>query len=265
MGVTRDADAEHRADGAEPAERFVLEFSAHSGRLASLRRDFEDWLVSLDTHEDDVYDLVVAVNEAASNAVEHAYPPGGAGQIRVEAVVTPDGSVVAVVSDNGRWRVPPAALSSRGRGLLLMRENVDEVLIDRGEDGTTVSLRLTPRSKRSVVAFPARHGPRGYEVLVENREGWVQVTLRGNVPAPAETTLRRSLLTAARGGSVPIVVDLCPLGAEIDGVATTLTAVAEAAAAAGNKVVVLAAPDSPAWDALTTAGVQHVVDIVAHH
>jgi anti-sigma regulatory factor (Ser/Thr protein kinase) len=263
--MTPDADAEHRTDWVEPTERFVLEFPAQSGRLAGLRRSFEDWLLATGVAEDDAYDLVVAVNEAASNAVEHAYPRDGEdGQVCVNAVVAHDGAVVVVVSDSGRWRVPPAALSSRGRGLLLMRENVDEVLIDRGESGTTVSLCLTPRASRTVIAFPARRDPRGYEVLVENRKGWVQVTLRGNVPASAEATLRRSLLTAARGGSVPIVVDIVDLGAQIDGVTSAVHEVAEAASAAGNRIMVLVAPDSPAMAALSEAGVPRVADVVPH-
>jgi len=264
--MTHGADAEHRADVSdEPSGGFVLDFPAHSGRLAGLRRDLETWLCAEGLSEDDVYDLVVAVNEAASNAVEHAYPPDReTGWVKARAHIAPDGAVVAVVSDNGRWRVPPAAMSSRGRGLLLMRENVDEVLIDRGAGGTTVRLRLVPRSEHSVVQFPARRGPRGYEVLVENREGWVQVTLHGDVPVSAEAALRRSLLTAARGGAVPIVVDVGALGTEIGGITTTLAAVAEAAAAAGNRVVVHAAPNSRVWDALTTAGVHHLADVVPH-
>ncbi|NUT48522.1 MAG: ATP-binding protein, partial [Saccharothrix sp.] len=104
------------------------EFPAQPGRLAELRARLDAWLAAEGLSEDDRYDLLLAVNEAASNAVEHAYGPGQHGSVHIDADARPDGSVRVAITDHGGWRVPPPTLSARGRGLLLMRENVDEVL-----------------------------------------------------------------------------------------------------------------------------------------
>ncbi|MBM7813892.1 ATP-binding protein [Saccharothrix algeriensis] len=236
------------------------EFPAEAGRLAVVRARLDRWLSASGLSEDDRYDLVIAVNEAVSNAVEHAYPDGEPGVVRVEAEARPDGSIRVVVADDGRWRVPPVELSDRGRGLLLMRENVDEVQVERAADGTRVTLVLG-----------ARHTTRGTyrdpsfdQVLVSVRRGWVEVVVVGDVPARAGPAVRRRILTAARGGSVPIVVDLRRLGARNDGLVRSLHAIAEAAAAAGNRVVVRAPADGAAHAALVAAGVDQVVDLVAH-
>jgi len=59
------------------------------------------------------------------------------------------GDVVRVeIGDGGRWRSQRAFNGSRGRGLLLMRECVDEVRLARSPAGTTVVLRLRLGSGR---------------------------------------------------------------------------------------------------------------------
>ena len=241
-------------------ERFTLDFRTHSNSLADMRRSFDSWLVAAGVDDDVAYDLLLAVNEAVSNSVEHAYPPDVDGRVLVSADLGVDGAVCAVVSDDGRWRVPPAALSGRGRGLLLMRENVDQVVVDRTSGGTTVSLCRSPRTRRSEALDDRQDG---HEVLVEELDTGVRVTVRGDVPAGTGAALRRSLLTAARGGTVPVVVDLGDLGDETAGAVHSVFAVADAASAAGNRLVVLARPDTPAWTALTASGVPHVADVVS--
>jgi anti-sigma regulatory factor (Ser/Thr protein kinase) len=247
-------------DPGNDVERFTLDFRTHANSLAEMRRSFDSWLAAAGVDDDTAYDLILAVNEAVSNSVEHAYPPGVDGRVLISADLGGDGAVCAVVSDDGRWRVPPAALSGRGRGLLLMRENVDQVVVDRTSRGTTVSLRRSPRTRRSESLGDRQDG---HEVLVEERDTGVRVTVRGDVPASTGAALRRSLLTAARGGAVPVVVDLGDLGAETAGAVHAVFAVADAAASAGNRVVVVAKPDTPAWTALTASGVPHVADLVS--
>ncbi|MEV8443694.1 ATP-binding protein [Actinosynnema sp. NPDC051121] len=239
-----------------------VEFPAQAGQLAAVRARLDAWLTAEGLSEDDRYDLLVAVNEAASNAVEHAYGPDEPGLVHIDADARPDGSVRVVVTDHGGWRVPPPTLSSRGRGLLLMRENVDEVQVDRGAAGTTVTLVLAPRHEPTGAyqASSAVTEP----VDVTPRDGWVEVHVRGDVPAHAAPAVRRRILTAARGGTVPVVVDLLALGERSEGLVRGLRAVAEAAAAAGNRVVVRAPEDGHARRALVAAGVDQVVDLVPH-
>ena len=237
-----------------------VEFPAQPGQLAVVRARLDAWLAAEGLSEDDRYDLLLAVNEAASNAVEHAYGPEERGVVHIEADARPDGSVRVVVTDHGGWRVPPPTLTARGRGLLLMRENVDEVLVDRTASGTTVTLVLAPRhtSRGTFLAAPQPPDP----VDVTARDGSVEVHVRGDVPAHAAPAVRRRILTAARGGTVPVVVDLRALGERSEGLVRSLRAVAEAAAAAGNRVVVRAPEDGPARRALVAAGVDQVVDLV---
>ena len=80
---------------------------------------------------------MVAIGEACANVVEHAYGPGG-GILSVQLSLEPP-AVVAVISDNGRWRA--ARGYNRGRGTTLIHGLTDGVEIDRRDDGTRVTLR----------------------------------------------------------------------------------------------------------------------------
>ncbi len=84
-----------------------------------------------------VADLLIAVGEAATNAVEHAYGPGG-GTVTVHMELQlPD--VLVTVRDRGRWRPPRG--EGRGRGILFMRNSSDDLRIDHGPTGTNVVIR----------------------------------------------------------------------------------------------------------------------------
>jgi serine phosphatase RsbU (regulator of sigma subunit)/anti-sigma regulatory factor (Ser/Thr protein kinase)/putative methionine-R-sulfoxide reductase with GAF domain len=122
---------------AEVAERLELTLPAEPGSLATMRRALQDWLKRREVEEMTAYDAMVAAGEAAANAVEHAYGPGGA-SFRVAASLG-EGVLELVVADEGRWR--PARGSHRGRGLAMMEQLMDEVQVDSGEGGTTVTMR----------------------------------------------------------------------------------------------------------------------------
>jgi serine/threonine-protein kinase RsbW len=80
---------------------------------------------------------VLAVHEAAMNAIEHAYGPADA-EFTVVAKRSGDG-VVIEVGDRGSWREPRDR--HRGRGHGIMSAVMDEVTIDTGPRGSTVRLR----------------------------------------------------------------------------------------------------------------------------
>lgn len=211
----------------------ALRFPADAHEVAPVRHQLREWLQGSGFDEDEASDLVLAVSEAVNNSVEHAYPAPARGTVEVRAQVGEDGTVDIDVSDHGQWRVPPPALTSRGRGLLLMRESVDEVVIDRSARGTTVRLRRS----RSPVALGPQVVP-VCEVHVYETSSGVVAVVRGNVPAEAGPSLRRTLVTAARGGTVPLTVDLTEAGEDRAGVQHALHAVAEALEAAGNRLTV---------------------------
>jgi anti-sigma regulatory factor (Ser/Thr protein kinase) len=105
--------------------------------LRDTRASVKRWLSHVGAGPDDVMDLLLAVGEATSNVVEHAYGPmGGLVHVRFE-LRRPE--VVVTVRDTGRWRSPRGA--NRGRGTHIMRAVTDQVTIDRRSDGTEVVIR----------------------------------------------------------------------------------------------------------------------------
>jgi serine phosphatase RsbU (regulator of sigma subunit)/anti-sigma regulatory factor (Ser/Thr protein kinase) len=111
-------------------------WSADRASLPAVRRDLRLWLRAFGAAPDELYEIVLATQEACANAVEHAYRPG---RRRFELDATcEDGQVRVVVRDEGRWR-PPRGVN-RGRGLLLMHEVMDSVDVRHSDAGTEVVL-----------------------------------------------------------------------------------------------------------------------------
>ena len=119
---------------------------------ARARQEFASWLhhhrgLGEQRHDD----VVLAVNEALTNAVEFGRAPGpGRGGIAFSAAYDDDTHILIVtVTDGGRWRLaaaPPTAAGGqprRGRGIPLMRSLTDELRIDTSERGTEVALGWT--------------------------------------------------------------------------------------------------------------------------
>jgi anti-sigma regulatory factor (Ser/Thr protein kinase) len=123
-------------------ERLSLRLPAEPHVLSPLRRTLRQWMTALGGGEAEVYDVLVAVTEAAANAIEHAYGPVDA-SFDVEAEATGDVEVTVVIRDQGRWRPPRG--HNRGRGTLLMQELMDHFEVATSEEGTEVrmSRRLT--------------------------------------------------------------------------------------------------------------------------
>ncbi len=119
-------------------ERLALRLPADPAVLAGMRRTLRQWLEAVGGTEMEVYDVLVAVSEAAANAVEHAYGPGDA-RFDVEARSTAGGEVCVVVRDQGRWRPPRG--HNRGRGTLLMQELMDHFEVTTSDSGTEVRMR----------------------------------------------------------------------------------------------------------------------------
>jgi GAF domain-containing protein/anti-sigma regulatory factor (Ser/Thr protein kinase) len=119
-------------------ELLSLQLPAEPGVLSSLRRTLRQWLEGLGAGEEDIYDVLVAVTEAAANAVEHAYGPVDA-TFSIEARALPDQEMEVVVRDSGRWRPPRG--HNRGRGTLLMQELMDHFEVVTSEAGTEVRMR----------------------------------------------------------------------------------------------------------------------------
>ena len=119
-------------------ERIERTIGADRMQIALLRADLRAWLVSHGVEPETRDAVLLACSEAVANAIEHGYRDDPFGMIDVAATVTAD-AVEVKVTDHGTWRGPMTDVS-RGRGLQLIRESMDQVLFDRS-GGTTVTMR----------------------------------------------------------------------------------------------------------------------------
>jgi anti-sigma regulatory factor (Ser/Thr protein kinase) len=95
-------------------------------------------------------DISIAVTEACTNVVLHAYPEGEDGEYQVRAWLEPD-RLVVTVRDEGQGFSPrmPAPAAGLGLGLPLMLAIGDEVSFSSdGEGATEVRMTFSPSSRR---------------------------------------------------------------------------------------------------------------------
>jgi serine phosphatase RsbU (regulator of sigma subunit)/anti-sigma regulatory factor (Ser/Thr protein kinase) len=114
-----------------------VEVPAVADQLAILRHLVRRWVTANGGTDDDCAAFAIAVSEASANAVEHAYGPGDA-TILLGAQLSGDVATVTI-RDRGRWREQRDR--SRGRGIPVMKEFMDDVAIETGDEGTSVGLR----------------------------------------------------------------------------------------------------------------------------
>jgi anti-sigma regulatory factor (Ser/Thr protein kinase) len=123
-----------------PGHALAMEIDADS--LALLRRFVTDHAGAAGLDLDRAMDLAIAVNELATNTLEHG---GGDGSL---AVWPEDGHLVCQLRDSGHigdplaGRIPALADQPRGRGLILVNQVCDLVRIHTTPDGTTVRLQM---------------------------------------------------------------------------------------------------------------------------
>ena len=121
-----------------------LRFPARPEELAPMRRSVRAWLEGHGAAEEEVFDFLVAVNEACSNAVEHPLGEEDV-DIGLDAELT-DGHVTIVIEDRGAWR-PAGPKNDRGRGFEFMQALMENVDVERSPDGTHVRLRRRLRQE----------------------------------------------------------------------------------------------------------------------
>jgi PAS domain S-box-containing protein len=120
-----------------------LTIAAYPTELAANRDALRNWLQRAEIHPDQVINVLIAAGEAMTNAVEHGHRDDPGGPVTLHAAATADQLEVNVV-DSGSWKTPdPVASAHRGRGIMLMRGLMDEVVIEPGPGGTAVRMRCT--------------------------------------------------------------------------------------------------------------------------
>jgi serine/threonine-protein kinase RsbW len=132
------------AGDGEPVLRIML--VADAATPSRVRRRFRGWLDGLGWPREHRDDIILAVDEAAANVVDHAYPGQRAGPMWIVARRLPGGlrghrHVEVTVRDWGRWRPVPADAGYRGRGLAMMRALMHRVDIHCRDSGTKIVLR----------------------------------------------------------------------------------------------------------------------------
>ncbi len=121
--------------------RFAASFPAAPGEIPRLRHSLDGWLLERGVDLERRRDLVLAVSEAAANAVEHAYRFDGVGIVHVEVRCDESGALFASISDEGEWRAP-AGGPERGRGTKIIRALMDDISIETDNGGTVVRMCL---------------------------------------------------------------------------------------------------------------------------
>lgn len=146
------------------ATRCVCWPSATAGDVAELRLEQDvvataartvraavrDWAAAAGLGPDTIDALVLAVDEAVTNVIDHAYAPepdlvetpGRAhSRVVVTAASRPCGGGVAVsVVDDGTWRPPPPDPGHRGRGIQVIGGLAQRSTVSPTEHGTTVRM-----------------------------------------------------------------------------------------------------------------------------
>jgi PAS domain S-box-containing protein len=116
-----------------------IESDAIADQLAGIRHRLAAWLRIADVPEELAADIVLVVNEACTNCVEHAYRGHRVGKSLLEVEIL-DGTVHARITDAGSWKTPAVNPGNSGRGLVLMRALSDTMEIDDSRSGTRIDI-----------------------------------------------------------------------------------------------------------------------------
>jgi len=123
----------------QPYAPLAIEKVVTADQLTDIRHQLAAWMRAATIPDDRVADIVLAVNEACANSIEHGYRGRNPGRVRVEG--ENDGARVHLrVIDSGSWKAAPADPGVRGRGLLLIRAVSDWLEMECTPTGTTVDM-----------------------------------------------------------------------------------------------------------------------------
>jgi len=161
--------------------------------------------------EDAVFHCQMAVDEACTNVIEHAYGGEAKGNIEIVCQVEPGRCTIRIV-DHGQpfdpTKVPPPRASASledirpgGIGLHLMKQLMDEVRFEFTEQGNVLTM---VKNSPKVVVAPTSSGIR----VRKDKHGVVVVEPQGQVDSLTAGDLDTTLTQIIGQGSTVIVVDL---------------------------------------------------------
>jgi len=116
-----------------------IESDATADQLVRIRHRLAAWLRAAHITDEPAADIVLVVNEACTNCVEHAYRGFVAGTMVVE-ISLGDGEVRTRITDYGSWKTPAPKPVNGGRGLPLIRALSHSTELETAATGTTVDI-----------------------------------------------------------------------------------------------------------------------------
>jgi serine/threonine-protein kinase RsbW len=132
----------------EPEPRLELRLDATPASVARARAEVARFAGSCAI--DEPVDIALAVSEAVTNVVLHAYRDGRPGRVRIVACMRPL-ELVIVVRDYGCGMRPHPGSPGAGLGLSIIGAATSEMRVERPDDGGT-RVRLRFRRHRRAAA-----------------------------------------------------------------------------------------------------------------
>lgn len=112
---------------------------AEPAAVRALRRRVRAWLSEIGADEESAESILLVVDEAVTNAVEHACP-GKECDVHLVVGSRACGPGLAVmVADTGEWQ-PPGDPGFRGRGLGMIGRIAERSTVETDDGGTTVRM-----------------------------------------------------------------------------------------------------------------------------
>jgi serine/threonine-protein kinase RsbW len=148
-GRRRGGPSDLRATGLRSDVRLTL--PSRPENVAVIRHMLGAFAEALQLPPDLVEDMRLAVTEACTNVVRHAYPNGERGTIDV--VIRPAGDrLELIVSDHGSGMGPSADVTGPGLGLPMIAALADDVEIEPGpQRGSRLSMSFRCRPRLGLV------------------------------------------------------------------------------------------------------------------
>jgi ABC-type transporter Mla MlaB component len=217
--------------------------------------------------EDGLTDLQLALGEAVTNAVEHAYLGREPAGVDVELDRLRGGAVGVRVRDSGHWRPPPDDPGFRGRGLSLIRDIAEELVVEPGPEGTAVRFRVPAVPVDALpVARPSGAGrspgpppgpPVGATLRRRTEPDGVRLHVEGDLDLAGVADVRADVLAElGRSGTITLV-----LGRDCWISSAGVALLAELARGADRPVRVRTTEGSPARRMLELAGLDRVLQV----
>jgi anti-sigma regulatory factor (Ser/Thr protein kinase) len=119
-----------------------LALPARAANIAVVRQAFGALGEALAVDEQILYNIRLAVTEACTNVVVHAYPDGEEGQLEILATLQEE-KLVVVVRDEGPGIGPRPDSPGLGLGLPLIASLTESVQLGRDDEDKRTEVRMT--------------------------------------------------------------------------------------------------------------------------